>query len=85
METKLDLSATAKGRGSLKGVHTHEVLRLHPVLFTLIVVIAIASPFLGLVLNGWAGVAVGLAVNIVALLLGLKAVQLIVRETHFRA
>lgn len=69
---------------SLSGVHRREVLRRHPVLFPLIVIIALSSPFLGLMLTGWTGVFVGVAVNIVALVLGFRAVMLIVRETHFR-
>jgi len=61
------------------------VLRLHPILFTLIVTIALLSPPMGLYLSGRTGVAVGVGVNIVALWLGLRAVKLIIRETHFRA
>lgn len=85
METNINIAANAEGRGSLEAMHTHEVLRLHPILFTLIVAIALLSPLMGLFLSGWIGVAVGIAVNIGALLLGLRAVKLIIRETHFRA
>jgi hypothetical protein len=80
-----ECSTSTKPEPSLSGVHRREVLRRHPILFPLIVIIALGSPFLGLALTGFQGVIVGVIINIIALVLGFRAVMLIVREMHFRA
>ena len=85
MEHKKNISAATKPQPFMGGLHTNEVLRRHKVLFPTIVVIAIASPFLGLFVSGWLGVILGLLISITALLLGFKAVTAVIRETYFRA
>jgi hypothetical protein len=54
--------------------HIHEYRERHKVLFPLVLVITVASPFLGLVLAGWLGVVVGLVIGLITFLLGLRAV-----------
>lgn len=70
---------------SLKGVRRRTIFRRHPVLLPLIVIIALASPFLGLVLNGWPGVVVGVVINLAALFAGFEAVVKTVNEYEFQA
>lgn len=56
----------------------------HPFLLPLVVVITIGAPFLGLILAGWLGIVVGLAVGIATFFLGLRAVTTVreIREGH---
>lgn len=56
----------------------------HKVLLPVVVGITLGSPFLGLVLAGWSGVVVGLAIGLLAFLLGLRAVTKVreIREGH---
>jgi hypothetical protein len=82
---QVNAQASTTPVASLKGVRRRSILKRHPVLFPIIVIIALMSPFLGLVLNGWTGVGVGLAINVAALFLGFRAVMLIVNEYEFRA
>jgi hypothetical protein len=69
---------------SLGWQHIHEYYERHKVLLPLVLVITVASPFLGLVLAGWPGVVVGLVVGLAAFLLGLRAVTKVreIREGH---
>ena len=56
------------------------VVRRHPLIFPLVLFVAIMSPFLGFILTGWLGVAVGLPISLGAFVLGFRAVE---RERHF--
>jgi hypothetical protein len=71
------LQATAKGTATWSWVHTGERARVywerHPVWFVVNVVLVVGSPFLGLWLAGWWGVAVGLAVGFLGFWVGPKA------------
>lgn len=80
----VSLHAVAHARASLGWKHVHEYYEKHRILMPLVLIITIGSPFLGLVLAGWAGVFVGLIVGVVTFLLGLRAVTKIreIREGH---
>ena len=51
---------------SLGWQHIHEYYERNPILLPTVFVITIGSPFLGLILAGWSGVAVGLVIGLVA-------------------
>ena len=71
-------SAYFKGEGqftaSAKWQTIREYYDPHPLQLTLVIVITAGSPFLGLVLAGWAGVTVGLVVSVFSFFLGFCAV-----------
>jgi hypothetical protein len=75
---RINASASFKGEGQFtapsKWQHTREYYDKHPVPLTLVIAITLGSPFLGLVLAGWAGVIIGLVVSVISLLLGFFAV-----------
>src|SRR6266542_2600718 len=50
-----------------------EYRRRHPFWFTLNVIIGVCPPFLGLVVAGWTGVVVGLAVGLLSIFVGERA------------
>jgi hypothetical protein len=68
------LTDTIHLSSSLTWQHTREWYEKHPVLLPIVIAITVASPFLGLLLAGWIGVAVGLGIGVVTFLLGLRAV-----------
>jgi hypothetical protein len=70
----VDVHETVHAQDSLGWQLVHEYRERHPVLFPLVLAITIGSPFLGLVLAGWLGVVVGLAIAILTFFLGLSAV-----------
>lgn len=61
--------------------HTREYWEKHPVLLPLVIIIVLGSPFLGLLLAGWVGVVVGIAVSVMGFVVGLYAVT---RVKHIR-
>jgi hypothetical protein len=68
------MHATVRGIAFLRYKHTREYWEKHPVLLPVVLAIVLGSPFLGLVLAGWAGVLVGLAISVVGFVVGLFAV-----------
>jgi hypothetical protein len=56
------------------------IVKRHPIIFPVVLAIAILSPFLGLLVTGWIGLVVGLVISLGAFFLGLRAVE---RERHF--
>jgi hypothetical protein len=60
--------------GRLSWVSVREYWEKRPLLLLFVLLVTLGSPFLGLVLAGWLGVAVGLIVSIVAFASGLFAV-----------
>jgi len=69
---------------SLVWQHIHEYYEKHKILFPLMIVIAVASLFLGFALTGWTGFVVGLIIEFVTFVLGLRAVTKVqrIRERH---
>jgi len=69
---------------SLGWQHIRERYEKHPVLLPIVITITLGAPFLGLVVAGWPGVAVGLVVGALTFLLGLRAVTKVrqIREGH---
>jgi uncharacterized oligopeptide transporter (OPT) family protein len=63
---------------SLSWERTKTYFEKQPVLFPIVVVITIGSPFIGLFLAGWPGVFFGLVISIFSFLLGLKAVTKVI-------
>ena len=74
------LTATVLATGSLSWKKTHEYYKKRPLLCVFQLCITLGSPCLGLVLRGWLGLLAGLALGVISLLLGLRAVTR-VRET----
>jgi hypothetical protein len=70
----LQIIERAEATDSLKWQHIREYYDKHPVPLTLVIVITFGSPFLGLVLAGWAGVIIGLVVSVISFFLGFRAV-----------
>jgi predicted RNA-binding Zn-ribbon protein involved in translation (DUF1610 family) len=75
---------TAHAHVSFGWQHIHEYYERHRLLLPLVIIVTIGSPFLGLVLAGWAGVLAGLIVSCVTFILGLRAVTKVreMREGH---
>jgi len=60
--------------GSMHWQHVREYYEKHQVLLAVVIIVTVGSPFLGLVLAGWIGVAVGLLIGATALVVGFRAV-----------
>lgn len=77
----LNLNENVKATDSLLLELSKTYFEKHPVLFPIVTIATIGSPFIGLFLAGWLGVFVGLAISIVCFVLGSKAViKVIARE-----
>jgi hypothetical protein len=78
------IQETVHAHASLAWQHIHEYYERHKVLLPFVLVITVASPFLGLVLAGWPGIVVGLVIGLATFLLGLRAVTKVreIREGH---
>lgn len=70
----MHIEETVHATASLRWQHVRERYEKHPVLLPIVIAITLASPFLGLIVAGWVGVIVGLAMSIMTFLLGLRAV-----------
>jgi predicted amidophosphoribosyltransferase len=71
---EIHISGTIRLSSSRSWRRTREWYERHPVLLPVVIGITVASPFLGLLLAGWIGVAVGLGIGVGTFLLGLRAV-----------
>jgi hypothetical protein len=71
---EITLTSTAHATTSLSWSHIHEYLDSHRWLLALVVVVTIGSPFLGLVLASWAGVAVSLVIGVATFFVSLRAI-----------
>jgi hypothetical protein len=65
-------ASAAFALASLK--HVREYYEKHQVLLAVVTIVTVGSPFLGLVLAGWIGVAVGLLIDLTAFVVGFRAV-----------
>jgi len=74
----------AHAEESLGWQHIREYYERHAIFLIIVIVITIGSPFLGLVLAGWIGIAIGLVIGIATFFLGLRAVTKVreIREGH---
>ena len=81
---EVHITETLHLSSSLGWQHIRERYEKHPVLLPVVITITLGAPFLGLVVAGWAGVAVGLFVGLLTFLLGLRAVTKVreIREGH---
>ena len=68
------IERTLRFEGSLRWKHVREYYEKHPVPLVVVILVTVGSPFLGLVLAGWIGVAVGLLIGVTALVVGFCAV-----------
>ena len=64
--------------GSLSWQKRREFLEKRPGVLAVVIAITIVSPFLGLVLAGWVGVAVGLVLSGIAYFIGPSALTKII-------
>jgi hypothetical protein len=83
-EIHVQVEDEVRCRDSIGWQHVREYWDRHPIILSVVVAITIGSPFLGLVLAGWLGVAVGLAISVASLILGLFAITKVreIREGH---
>jgi predicted amidophosphoribosyltransferase len=77
----VSMSATLRFIGSLRWQHVRTYYEKHPLALTVLTFITVGSPLVGLMLAGWAGVSVGLALSVGGFIIGLYAVTK-VREVH---
>jgi predicted amidophosphoribosyltransferase len=77
----LNVSETLYISGKVRWQHVHTFYEKHPLSLTLLILITLGSPILGLIFAGFVGVGIGLVVGIVGLLIGFRAVTK-VREIH---
>ena len=66
----IHLDGTLSFKGTLHWQSMREYYEKHPVQLAVMIVLTIVSSFLGLVLTGWIGVAVGLLIGVIAYLIG---------------
>jgi hypothetical protein len=78
-----DFTAKLNFYASLQLRRIREYYEKDPLLLVTVIIIAVGSPFLGLVLAGWAGVVAGLFVGLLGLILGFCAITK-VREIEKR-
>jgi hypothetical protein len=79
-----NIHETVHARASPSWRHIHEHYERRKLLLPAVLAITILSPFIGLFLAGWSGVAVGIANGLATFFLGLRAVTKVreIREGH---
>lgn len=74
----IGLAGTIETAGRLSWQKRRESLQKRPGVLAVVITIAVASPFLGLVLAGWVGVVVGLVLSGIAYFIGPLALTKII-------
>jgi len=78
---RIAINSTVGFAGSLGLLHVHTYYEKHPIVLAVLIVVTVGSPFIGLALTGWTGVAVGLVISALTFIIGFCAVTK-VRSTH---
>jgi len=65
--------ATLNFKGSMQWQHVREYYEKHPLSLAVVIALTVGSSFLGLVLTGWVGVALGLLIGLIVFLIGPRA------------
>ena len=78
------LKATVIVRPSLSWKGFHEYYEKRPLLLVIVGCITLGSPVLGLVLAGWVGLVVGLALGVLCFFMGLRAMTRVREITERR-
>jgi hypothetical protein len=68
------IEGTLHFEGSVRWKHVREYYEKHPLPLVVVILVTVGSPFLGLLLGGWIGVAIGLLIGVTALVVGFLAV-----------
>src|SRR6266446_3692707 len=67
------IEGTLHFKGSLQLTHVREYYENHPAVLAFVIILTVASSFIGLVLTGWIGVAVGLVIGTIAFFVSPRA------------